>query len=288
MKGLEISVTNSDLVIKQEEKLVKLFVMFKDKKYGTKYIIFVDNFSNHLYYGSPLINDNKMVIMKFRNSKDEELVKEFVWNFLNDKDISNFELIEVPKVSKLEIIDNNLLDVKEEYIEKLNNIFFKVEEITLEENEKKEKKSKTGPILFSLVVLLLLGGGILYLKNNKELIYGKNIYVECRKIYDIKDLNVVSNEIVMLTFSNSQNIRKHEKKIKYLFNDRDEYYEFKEKNLSYKYINESGIEKFDDESLIYTMNINYDLKDDYKLPKDYDELYDYYNKDNYICNNIEK
>ena len=31
MKGLEISVTNSDLVIKQEEKIVKLFVIFKDK-----------------------------------------------------------------------------------------------------------------------------------------------------------------------------------------------------------------------------------------------------------------
>jgi len=288
MKGLEISVTNSDLVIKQEEKIVKLFVIFKDKKYGTKYIIFVDNFSNKLYYGSPLVNDNKMVIMKFRNARDEELVKEFVWNYLNNEDISNFEMIEVPKINKLEIIDSNVLDVKDEFIEKLNSIFFKVEEVSQAGIKKEKRKSKTGPILFSLVVLLLLGGGILYLKNNKELIYGKNIYVECRKIYDIKDLNVVSNEIVMLTFSNSQNIRKHEKEIKYLFNDKDKYYEFKEKNLSYKYINESGIEKFDDESLIYTMNINYDLKDDYKLPKDYDELYDYYNKDNYICNNIEK
>ena len=35
MKGLEILVTNSDLVLKQEERLIKLFVMFKDNKYGT-------------------------------------------------------------------------------------------------------------------------------------------------------------------------------------------------------------------------------------------------------------
>jgi len=50
MKGLEISVTNSDLVLKQEERLVKLFVMFKDKKYGTKYVIFTDNENKNLYY----------------------------------------------------------------------------------------------------------------------------------------------------------------------------------------------------------------------------------------------
>ena len=46
MKGQEILVTNSDLVVKQEEKYVKLFVIFKDKKYGTKYVIFTDNDNN--------------------------------------------------------------------------------------------------------------------------------------------------------------------------------------------------------------------------------------------------
>ena len=64
MKGLEISVTNSDLVIKQEERIVKLFVIFKDKKYGTKYVIFTDINNKELFYGNPLVNNKKMVIIQ--------------------------------------------------------------------------------------------------------------------------------------------------------------------------------------------------------------------------------
>ena len=84
MKGKEMLVTNSDLVLKQEERIVKLFIMFKDKKYGTKYVIFADKENKTLFYGSPLLNGKKMVIMKFKNIKDAEMVKEFVWKYLNN------------------------------------------------------------------------------------------------------------------------------------------------------------------------------------------------------------
>lgn len=288
MKGLEISVTNSDLVIKHEERIIKLFVIFKDKKYGTKYVLFTDKLNSHLYFGSPLVNDNKMVIMKFKNNKDEELVKEFTWNYLNDKDISNFEVIEIPKIEKLEIIDNNILEIKEEYIEKLNEMFFKSNEEIKKEEVIKEKNSKKGYILFIFIIIISLVVGILYLKNNKELIYGKNIYVMCERNYNINDLDAKSNEIVTLTFSNSQKLKKHEKEIKYSFNDSDIYYEFKEKNLSYQYITDSGEEKYNDDNLEYIMYIEYDLKENNEIPTDYDSLFEYYNKNNFICNNIEK
>lgn len=289
MKGLEISVTNSDLVLKQEERLVKLYIIFKDKKYGTKYIIFTDNINKELCYGSPLINSNKMIIMKFKDIKDEEMVKEFVWNYLNDKSTSNFEMIEIPKIDKLEIIDNNTLEVKEEYIDKLNDIFFKKEEISEQKEEiKEEKKKSAGPILFVLGLILAAIAGFIYLKNNPELIYGKDIYVECKINYEIEELDSYANEIVTLTFSNSQVLKKHEKEITYLFNDNDKYYEFKEKNLNYQYIKETGTEKFIDEELTYKLFVDYDLKKNYTLPKDYDELYDYYKNNNYSCNNIEK
>lgn len=289
MKGLEISVTNSDLVLKQEERLIKLFVIFKDNKYGTKYIIFMDNVSNELCYGSPLINNNKMIIMKFKNIKDEEIVKEFIWNYLNDKSTSNFEIIEVPQIDKLEIIDNNTLEVKEEYINKLNDIFFKKEENIENIDEVKIiKKKNNGPILFGLILVLFSVGGFLYLKNNPELIYGKDIYVECKKKYNIDEIEVSADEYIFLTFTNSQKLKKHEKEINYIFKDSDKYYDFKEKELSYKYINESGEEKFIDEELTYNFLISYNLSQNYLLPKDYDELYDYYKKNNYLCNNIEK
>lgn len=288
MKGLEISVTNSDLVIKQEERIVKLFVIFKDKKYGTKYVLFTDKTNSHLYFGSPLVNDNKMVIMKFKNSKDEELVKEFAWNYLNEKDISNFELIEVPIIEKLEIIDNNTIEIKEEYINKLNEIFFKSNEEIKNEEIIKEKNNKKGYILFLFIIITAVIVGILYLKNNKELIYGKNIYVQCKKTYNINELNVKSNEVVDLTFSNSQKLKNHEKEIKYSFNDSDIYYEFKEKNLSYKYIIESGEEKYNDNNLEYIMYIKYKQNENKEIPTDYDALFDYYNKNNFICNNVLK
>jgi len=288
MKGLKISVTNSDLVLKQEERLIKLFVIFKDNKYGTKYIIFTDSASRELYYGSPLINNNKMIIMKFKDIKDEEMVKEFVWNYLNDKSTSNFEIIEIPQIDKLEIIDNNTLEVKDEYIEKLDNIFFKEETLEVQEEVKVKPKKSKGPILFALILILAGVGGFLYLKNNPELIYGKDIFVECRINYDIKELESSVNEIVTLTFNNSQVLKKHEKEITYSFDNNDKYYEFKEKNLNYQYVKESGAEKFIDEELTYKLFVDYNLGKDYTLPRDYDELYDYYKNNDYSCNNIEK
>ena len=290
MKGLEISVTNSDLVIKQEERLVRLFVMFKDKNYGTKYIVFADKDGKELYYGSPLINGTKMVIMKFKNIKDEEVVKEFVWNYLNGESISKFELIELTQIEKLEIIDNNKLDAKDEYIDKLNDIFFKKEEVIYEDanDVKIIKKKNNGPILFTLILILIAVVGFIYLKNNPELIYGKDIYVQCKIDYIVSEVDANVNEVVTLTFNNSQILKKHEKDVTYSFNDNDKYYEFKEKNLNYVYLNEEGLEKFSDEELSYILFVDYDLTKDYVLPKDYDELYDYYKNNNYSCNNIEK
>ena len=289
MKGLEILVTNSDLVLKQEERLVRLFVIFKDNKYGTKYVIFTDNINKCLCYGSPLINDNKMVIMKFKNIKDEEMIKEFVWKYLNDDSTSGFELIEIPKIDKLEIIDNNTLDVKDEYIDKLNDIFFKKVEVSLEQEEVKIKNNKNkGPILFVLILIMIGIGGFLYLKNNPELIYGKDIYVECKINYYIEDIESSVNEIVTLTFNNSQKLKKHEKEITYSFKDLDKYYEFKEKNLNYEYLADSGEEKFNDEELSYKLFVDYNLSNEYELPRGYDELYDYYKNNNYSCNNVEK
>lgn len=289
MKGLEISVTNSDLVMKQEERIIKLFVMFKDKKYGTKYIIFTDTFNKELFFGNPLVNNKKMVIMKFKDIKDAEMVKEFVWKYLNNEQTSNFEILEIPEIDKLEIIDNNTLDVKEEYIEKLIDIFFKKEEIQEEKPIEVEQKKKSKlPLLITLI--LLLGGifGFMYLKNNPELIYGKNIYVSCKKGYHIDELTVSVVEDITLTFNNSQKLTKHEKNITYTFSDSDKFYDFKERNLQYKYLNDSGLENFNEKDYTYNLYVDYNLNKDYTLPKGYNELFDYYNNNGYSCNNIEK
>lgn len=291
MKGLEISVTNSDLVIKQEERLIKLFVIFKDNNYGTKYIVFADKDKKELYYGSPLVNGTKMVIMKFKDIKDEEKIKEFIWDYLNgESNTSKFDIIEVPKIEKLEIIDHNKLDVKDEYINKLDDIFFKREPVIDDVSNEVVvvKKQNNGPILFILILILIAVVGFIYLKNNPELIFGKDIYVQCKINYIESEVDANVNETVTLTFNNSQVLKKHEKEITYSFNDNDKYYEFKEKNLNYIYLKEEGLEKFSDEELNYKLFIDYNLNRDYILPKDYDELYDYYKNNNYSCNNIEK
>lgn len=291
MKGQEILVTNSDLVIKREEYYVKLFVMFKDKKYGTKYVIFTDSDNKVLHFGSPLINGTKMVIMKFKDIKDAEMVKEFVWNYLNNESISNFELIEIPKIEKLELIDSNTLDVKEEYITKLIDIFFKKEEVVTHEVEKEikeKKKSKKGPIIFALILLLIGLGAFIYLRNNKELIYGKNIYVRCDKVYTEEEIDANIRVVVDLTFNNSRILKEHLKEYTFKFNDSDIYYDFKEKNLQYTYISDSGEGKFIDEEITYKLFVTYNLIKDYDLPRGYDELFTYYQNDGYNCSLIEK
>ena len=227
--------------------------------------------------------------MKFKDIKDEELVKEFVWNYLNDKPTSNFDIIELPSnLTKLELIDSNSLDVKEEYIKKLMDIFFKKEEPKVEEQVVKTKKSNGKFIIFLLFLVALGFGGYVYLKNNPELIYGKNIYYECTKKYQNNELGTDINELVDITFNNSKILTKHTKQITYKFNDSDTYYEFKEKNLKYNYIEESGADKFIDEDLSYVLDVEYNLNKDYKLPKDYDRLLDYYKVKDYSCNLVEK
>ena len=284
-------VTNSDLVVKQEEKYVKLFVIFKDKKYGTKYVIFTDNDNKVLYYGSPLVNGNKMVIMKFKDIKDAENVKEFVWNYLNNESISNFDLIEIPKLDKLELIDCNTLEVKEEYVTKLIDIFFKKEEVITHEEEKEikeKKKSKKGPVIFILILLLVGFGAFIYLKNNKELIYGKNIYVRCNSNYKESEIDANVSVVVDLTFNNSRLLKEHTKEYNLVFNDNDIYYDFKEKNLQYTYIEEEGVGKFIDDELTYKQVVTYNLNKNYNLPKGYDELFTYYQNNDYNCGLIQK
>ena len=289
MKGIRMMVSTNDLVPSNEEVYVKLFVVFKDKKYGTKYIIYTDDNEKELYYGSPLISNDRIVIMKFKDIKDEEMVKEFVWNYLNDKPTSNFDIIELPNnLTKLELIDSNSLDVKEEYIKKLMDIFFKKEEPKVEEQVVKTKKSNGKFIIFLLILVGLGFGGYVYLSNNPELIYGKNIYYECIKKYKNNELGADISELVDITFNNSKILTKHTKQITYKFNDSDTYYEFKEKNLKYNYIEESGADKFVDEDLSYVLDVEYNLNKDYKLPKDYDKLLDYYKVKDYSCSLIEK
>lgn len=289
MKGIRMMVSTNDLVPSNEEVYVKLFVVFKDKKYGTKYIIYTDDNEKELYYGSPLISNDRIVIMKFKDIKDEEMVKEFVWNYLNDKPTSNFDIIELPNnLTKLELIDSNSLDVKEEYIKKLMDIFFKKEEPKVEEQVVKPKKSNGKFIIFLLILVGLGFGGYVYLSNNPELILGKNIYYECTKKYQNNELDTDISELVDITFNNSKILTKHTKQITYKFNDSDIYYEFKEKNLKYNYVEESGADKFVDEELSYVLDVEYNLNKDYKLPKDYDELLDYYKVKDYSCSLIEK
>lgn len=288
MKGLRMKISSTDLALSNQEIYVKLFLIFKDKKYGTKYIIYTDDAEKELYFGSPLINNNKLIIMKFKDIKDEEMVKEFVWNYLNNLSTSNFDIIELSSdLTKLEIIDSNKLDVKDEYIKKLVDIFFKKEEVK-EEILVKPKKNNGKMIIFILILIILGFAGYIYLKNNPELILGKNIYYECHKKYSITELNSDVTENIDITFNNSKLLLSHSKKITYKFNDSDLYYEFKEKNLKYNYVEESGADKFIDEELSYVLDINYELNSSYKLPKDYEKLLDYYKVKDYSCNLIEK
>lgn len=283
MKGLEISTTNSDLIVKHEEVRYRLFVMFKDIKYGTKYIIFTDMEGDKLYFGSPLVNQEKLVIMKFKDIRDQDNVKEFTWKYLNNEGTSNYEIIEIPNITKLEVIDYNTLDVKKEFIDKLNDIFFKEEEVEIKkeeivENKKNNKFSLVFIIIF--IIFLILGGYYLY--NNKELIYGKNIYVSCTKKYNVDDIKVNASEVVELTFSNSKVLKSHTKEIDYVFIDSDIYYNFKEKNLEYKYFKEEGSKKYIDEEKKFLLFINYDINDN-TIPNGYDEIFTYYTNLNYNC-----
>ena len=120
MYGKKLKVIELNKSIDAKEHILEVYAVFKDVKYGNTYAIYKDTFDSTndiLHYASSHFKENTLVLLDIKNTEYVlELVKEFVWDLINGKENFKFEIINIDKIEKAEVISSNNIEVKDEVL----------------------------------------------------------------------------------------------------------------------------------------------------------------------------
>lgn len=268
-----------------------VYGVFKYLHNGMLYVVYSDykDKYNIIYYASCHIKGDSVLAIEVKGEEHENIIKEFIFNVINNKDLSNFEFANLDSVKFIEIIGSSRIEVKPEVESTLLNLMIPKKEEKVIENNNTKKKSNMGLI----IILLIIGiGGIFgysyFFKGKKDNGPSKNDIVGiiiCNKSYNHKELNAVVNEEKTFNFNVDDNLLYVSNNMLYKFNSSDEYADFVTKGLYYKYIPNNKDKDFnlDDANITFKVNYKDNITTDYNLPTSYEEVLAYYNKDGYNC-----
>lgn len=293
MNGKTLKVVEYNLTFGSNARMVHVFGCFKYKKNNNLYLVYADVDSKIpiVYYGSSHIKENSILSMECRDSKEEEIIKEYIFKVTNQEVLENFEMISLTDISGVEIISSNKLEVKEEVINSLVDLTIpKPEEKEREKTKEKPKKKKHKNLFIFLLILIVLGGGYLYFSTLSPKDQVSKTIV-CSKMYHHDKLNATVEEENTYNFNYQDSLESIDTVMVYQFNEED-YLDFINKGTYYKYMPESDTEGgFDKDDDLYRFKIITKERVDssYNKPTNYEEVFSYYKGEGYTCNeNIEK
>lgn len=299
MNGKKIKVIEYELKFGQKIRMVNVFGVFKYKENNNLYVVFADVDTNYSYvsYGGSHIKNNTILSMSCNKDKDEEIIKEYIFKVTKGEELTDFEIIPLDNVDGIEIITSNNLEIKREVMDKLIELTIpKKEKVNKEPVKKAGKKRGVRSSKILLLMLLIIILGVIFYFYTKlgtgDNSVAKNIV--CTKTYSHKELDNVSvNEEKTFEFNNSDILLKVDVIMMYKFNNEDDYLEFINKALYYKYMPDNsdtlGGWKKDDNAHTFKMTEKINIDEDYNEPTDYEEILATAKKDGYTCNeNIEK
>lgn len=233
--GKSLTVTEFDLKFGQDNHILDVYAVFKEEKRGDILAIYSDRFDTNkdiLHYASVHIKQNSLVFIDVKNKED--IVKEFTWKMLNDKESEGFKLIDISKYEKAEIVSSNELVVKSEVIAKLyNKTIPKLEEKVKIKKAKKKMMSSSSKILltgFTLAFLTI----VTFFVVNKDILLGTNIKYVCTNSYLDTEVGSTKEEIQNLTFNLNNELTSRSIITKYVFDDIDEYNNYVNLGTYYK------------------------------------------------------
>lgn len=270
MYGKVVKKSEYEIKFGSKEQMVNVFICCKSLKNNINYVVFSyasEKETSKLYYGMVHINGSKLVSMEPKPGS-EEIIKDLVWKITNKQELKDYEIIDINKADRIEVISFNTLELKPEVINSLVDLTIPKDKS--QEDNSNNKSSSTGCIIFIVVLLILgIGGMTLYDVVMKKIGLGQELICE-KKTSDTK-INAFINKKIDILYNRIDDFDKITENTSYVFNNADNYNNFKEKGIYYKYLSKSTLDengiKWDDEHYIFvniaamTENIEYVVDD---------------------------
>ena len=277
MNGKVLKVVEYNLTFGESTRLINVYGLFRYKKNNNLYIVYSDtNIQyNYISYGSSHIKDKSVLSIAVSTKEEEEIIKEYIFKVVNHEELSNFEMISLEKIDGIELISSNKLEIKGDVLKTL--IDLTIPQIKKEEKVAKEvtvqpKKKENKKVLFIFLFLILVaGGGYGYLQMRPK----ENKVIKtftCTKTYQHNTLKAKVEEENTYHFGNSEKLEFYEEKKNYQFLTAEDYQDFINKGLIYRYIPEGNDSSFKQNEKKYnfqtyvkkTVDVSYDKKTTYE------------------------
>lgn len=293
MNGKELKVEENTLTFGASVRKVNVFGVFKYKPNNNLYVIYTDTDTSYsvVHYGTSHIKNDSILSMSSNKDRDENIIKEYIFKITEKEDLSNFEIINLDNIEKIEIISSNQLAIKKEVLDKLISITIpkKQEEVTISSQPKK-KGSIITKLASIIIIFAIIYGGFYYytnfMQNNELNSFDKSI--TCTKQYTHNDLNNVRvDEEQTFTFNNNDILDNVKINTTYNFNSEEDYNSFIIEGTYYAYLPDGdalGGTKQDDEKHTFSMIEQIKIDETYNKPTEYEEVLSYYKNEGYTCN----
>lgn len=289
MNGKVLKVTQYNLEFGVADRFVNVFGYFKYKSNGNAYVIYADVDTKYpiIYYGSGHIRETTLLSMRCRDVKEAEIIKEYIFKLINKEELTNFEIIPLENIEKIELIGSEKIEVKPEIITSLVEITLPKKEESTEVTTvvAKQPKKKSKKVFLIILLLLLIGGvGYFYITSlpSKNAVAKKII---CEKEYQHDTLNATVDEQNTYNFNLRDTLESIDTIMTYQF-EQDDYQDFIMKGTYYKYLpddEQSGGYKQDDENYTFKIMMTEEIGTSYNKPTSYEEVLSYYKKEGYTC-----
>ena len=286
MKGKTLRVIELEKKIEEKEHMLDVYAVFKDLKYGNVYTIYKDNndiTSDVLHYASSHFKQSTLVVLDVKEKgKVEELVKELVWNILNNVNSNDFEMLDLKDIDRVEIIGSNTLKVKDEVLSTLKKLC-----IPKVKQTNDEQKTKSSAWILALGFTIAIGIASYFVITHKEEFKPETFNLICTKEYEYDELNAKVDYNDTLIFNTNYELVERNIIMLYTFNSTDSYNEYKRLGLYYKINPVSSSSKMeyidDDINNIFTIKESVTTEKEYFEATEYSEVVDRMNFNNYKC-----
>lgn len=230
--GKTLVVKEFDLKFGQDDHKVDVFAVFKEEKRGDIIAIYCDRLDENkdaLHYASAHLDKDSLVFIDTKNKS--EIVKEFTWKLLNKKENEGFELVDISKYDKVQIVSSEKLILKSEVIKYLYDTFIPKE---ADKYVKKSRISSSTKILMGGIFIALLVVGAFVVVNH-DFVLGINARYTCTNSYLDEATGANKQEIEDLTFDFSDNILSRNIVIRYTFDQKEAFDKYIEDGTYYQY-----------------------------------------------------
>ena len=286
MKGKTLRVIELEKKIEEKEHMLDVYAVFKDLKYGNVYTIYKDNndiTSDVLHYASSHFKQSTLVVLDVKEKeKVEELVKELVWNILNNVNSNDFEMLDLKDIDRVEIIGSNTLKVKDEVLSTLKKLC-----IPKVKQTNDEQKTKSSAWILALGFTIAIGIASYFVVTHKEEFKPETFNLICTKEYEDDELNAKVDYNDTLIFNTNYELVERNIIMLYTFNSTDSYNEYKRLGLYYKINPVSSSSKMeyidDDINNVFTIKESVTTEKEYFEATEYSEVVDRMNFNNYKC-----